>query len=129
MTLRWDLEDWLTEIGDRIVRKAASIGTGSLSERERLVYEFWVFDTEQRNGGVSQYFCNRGLQQWKVLLYYASLYLDSFMPFATEVNRVVHSSPDAYKAVLNRGSHLDAQYEESCTRFVEKLKANMDQLE
>ncbi|MBA2238296.1 MAG: hypothetical protein H0W24_06300, partial [Lysobacter sp.] len=49
--LPWDLEDWLTDEGDNVVRKAAAAkGESALNEPERLLYELWLFDTEQRNG-------------------------------------------------------------------------------
>lgn len=56
------LEDWLTDAGDRVVRKLAA-GVGALSSEERLVFEVWLLDTEARNGGLSQYFANHGLGQ------------------------------------------------------------------
>lgn len=49
----YGLESWLTNVGDTIVRKAAASGVESLTTRERLIYELWRFDTEQRNGGVA----------------------------------------------------------------------------
>ena len=71
-------ENWLTHEGGRIVRKVAAKGPDPLDERERLVYEVWLFDTEQRNGGVSQYFCNRSLDQWQTLGDLASRFLPTF---------------------------------------------------
>jgi hypothetical protein len=65
MAMPWDLEDWLTEIGDRVVRKIAVSGLDSLTPKEQLIYEVWAFDTDTRNGGVSHYFGNRGIAQWK----------------------------------------------------------------
>ena len=53
MAMPWDLEDWLTEIGDRVVRKMAASGPETLTPQERLIYEVWIFDTETRNCGVS----------------------------------------------------------------------------
>ena len=76
--LSWDLEDWLTEEGDKVVTKEAALGLGSLTSRERLIYEVWLFDTETRNGGVSQYFCNRGIAQWDELKKAARGMLPSF---------------------------------------------------
>jgi hypothetical protein len=62
-----DLEDWLTDEGDRVVKKKANQGPGSLTDSEWLLYEIWLFDTEVRNGGLSQYFGNRGRSQWESL--------------------------------------------------------------
>lgn len=62
MVLPRDLDDWLTEAGDRVVHKMAAGRPEALRPMERLVYEVWLFDTETRNGGASQYFCNRGMR-------------------------------------------------------------------
>ena len=95
--LSWDLEDWLTEEGDRVVRKAAVANSvDALDARDRLLYEIWLFDTEQRNGGVSQYFGNRGLEQWDMLTRLAMPTLLSFSSFAARVNEVVGRSHDPY---------------------------------
>ena len=60
--LPWNLEDWLTEEGDRIVRKVAAANSrDALDGRDRLLYELWLFDTEQRNGGVSHTLATTGL--------------------------------------------------------------------
>lgn len=119
-----DLEDWLTDEGDKVVRKAAEAKTGSaLDDRERLLYELWLFDTEQQNGGVSQYFCNNGLPQWEVLSRLASAALASFPSFAAKVNEVVGHSDDPYQAVINSGVDLDAWYCEHQVRLVTELRA------
>jgi hypothetical protein len=60
-----DLEDWLTEVGNQIVEKMASGGEAALTEKEKLIHEIWLLDTEARNGGLSQYFANWGLKQWE----------------------------------------------------------------
>src|SRR6185436_4212959 len=99
--LPWDLEDWLTDEGDKVVHKAAAADSrDALDPRERLLYEVWLLDTEQRNGGISQYFGNRGLEQWDALSRLAAPALPSFARFAAKVNAVVGRSEDPYRAVI-----------------------------
>ena len=101
------------------------MGVSSLNERERLLYEVWLFDTEQRNGGVSQYFYNFGLEQWHSLCGHAKLLLPSFAPFAEHVNQVIGRSQDAYQAVIDSGGDLDTLYEESQIHLIAALKLMM----
>ena len=105
-----ELENWLTEEGDRIMRKAVNDGMGTLNKRERLIYEVWLLDTEQRNGGISQYFCNRGIKQWHSLSQAASESSPSFTSFVLLVNQVVSSSADPYKAILSSPFDFDSHY-------------------
>jgi hypothetical protein len=122
--LPWDLEDWLTDEADKVVHKAAAAKAESvLDNRERLLYEFWLFDTEQRNGGVSQYFCNHGLGQWDTLSGLAAPALPSFPRFASKVNEVVGRSEDPYQAVIDAGVDLDGWYDENQARLVTELQA------
>ena len=121
--LPWDLEDWLTDEGDKVVRKAAAADSrDALDPRERLLFEFWLLDTEQRNGGVLQYFGNRGLEQWDVLSRLAAPALPSFVPFAAKVNAVVARSDDPYRAVINSDVDLDAWYREHQVALVTELR-------
>ena len=99
--LPWDLEDWLTDRGDEVARKSAAANSPDvLDARERLLYELWLFDTEQRNGGVSQYFCNHGMDQWDRLSRLATPTLPSFASFAARVNEVIDGRADPYRAVV-----------------------------
>jgi hypothetical protein len=111
MALPRNLEDWLTEVGDHVVNKMATPGAEALSPRERLIYEVWVFDTETRNGGVSQYFGNRGIEQWESLRAacrgHAMPHLKQFME---EVDRVIRGAADPYAAVLKLTSPLEEHY-------------------
>lgn len=117
------LEKWLTEEGDKVVRKAAATnGLEALDLRERLIYEMWLFDTEQRNGGISQYFCNHGLDQWHALSKIASPHLPSFVALAATVNRVIGRSADPYQAVLNSDIDLNENYEAYRFRLLTELK-------
>ncbi len=113
-------ENWLTEKGDQVVRKNAA-RIEILSNRERLLYEVWILDTEQRNGGVSQYFANRGIEQWKSLLNFALPSLSSFSQFANAVNQVVVDSSDPYQEVLRSKIDLDALYDDIRTTLVKEL--------
>jgi hypothetical protein len=120
----WELDEWLTNEGDKIVGKAkATNGLDALNARERLIYEVWLLDTERRNGGMSQYFSNRGLGQWDMLSKAASPSLPSFVPFATVVNQVVGRSTDPYQAVISSKVDLDAHYDEYQVRLLTELKA------
>lgn len=93
------LEDWLTDVGDGIVRKLAA-GNGKLSSAERLVYELWLLDTEARNGGLSQYFANHDLQQWQsCIAVCAGASLQSFVPFAEAVSDIIAGAADSYDAI------------------------------
>lgn len=122
--LPFDLEDWLTDEGDKVVRKAAATNShDALTARERLLYELWLFDTEQRNGGVAQYFDNRSLEQWDTFSGLAALALPSFASFAVKVNAVVGGSEDPYQAVINSEVDLDAWYQEHQVRLVTELRS------
>jgi hypothetical protein len=119
----WDFEDWLTEEGDKVVRKAATVnGPDALDACDKLIYEMWLLDTERRNGGVSQYFCNRGLKQWDALSEAASARLPSFKTFAIAVNNVVGRSTNPYKAVIESNVDLDRHYDEYAIQLLTELK-------
>lgn len=117
-----ELENWIVGEGDRIIRKAADTSLNALEARDQLIYEIWLFDTEQRNGGVSQYFCNRGLERWETLSKMALPAVPSFGPFADVVNRVVSRSIDPYQTILNSDVDLDACYEKCRTNLLLELK-------
>ena len=51
MTLPWDLEDWLTQRGDEVVRKEAAAGEASLTRREKLIYEIWLLTRKLATAG------------------------------------------------------------------------------
>lgn len=125
--LPWELEDWLTEEGGEVVEKSVALGYFSLSPDERLLYEVWLFDTEARNGGVSQYFCNNGNEQWGTLCAAAMSTLPSFPAFADSVNQVVAGQLDPYEAVIESGDALDDAYEAVQARLVSELKAHLRQ--
>jgi len=119
-----ELEDWLTEIGDQIVQKKAARGYAALSSREQVVYEVWLFDTETRNGGVSQYFCNRGLERWSALVGLARIFaLPRLLESVEKVNAVVGDSDDPYRTVLEANVKLDTAFEQRQTEIVAELRA------
>jgi len=121
-----DLEDWLTEEGGRIVEKAVKMGgEDRLDERERLLHEVWLLDTEQRNGGLSQYFCNWGLERWRTLARLAAPALPSFARFTAKIDAVVQESSDPYEAILACGVSLDGWYEEWQTQLVPELRVRV----
>lgn len=101
--LSWDLEDWITDAGADVVDKRFADAT-SLTPAESGLYEIWLLDTEARNGGLSQYFCNHGLQQW--VAYQAAartIGLTSFREFANAVNTIIGAADDPYEAIRAQG--------------------------
>lgn len=124
MTLPIGLEDWLTDIGDQIVRKVAAGEYHAISSHEQLMYEIWLFDTETRNGGVSQYFCNHGVERWNVLL---GLVHEAALPrlreFVEIVNKIVAGVVDLYRTVLDADVNLDTVYEQGQAEIVAELQA------
>ena len=124
MAMPWDLEDWLTETGDRIVNKIADSGKETLTAHDCLIYEIWVFDIETRNGGVSQYFGNRGLEQWESLRSASQGFaLPSLMQFMQEVDRLCGDTPDPYAVALAASPPLEEAYWRSHqTGIVDELR-------
>ena len=120
--LPWDLEDWLSDEGDKIVHREAVSGIDSLTPAERLVYEVWLFDTEQRNGGVAQYFGNHGRDQWNALCLAARIVLAPFAEFAAHVDAVVADAPDPYLAVIASDGSLDRAYEACQVGLISALR-------
>jgi Domain of unknown function (DUF4375) len=111
MTLPWDLEDWLTDVGDQVVHKEASQGEAALTVREKLIYEIWLLDTEVRNGGISQYFANRGMKQWEQCTALATAWpLPSFSPFARRVSDMLIGNADPYLALIAREAEANELY-------------------
>ena len=117
------LDDWLTDAGLRTARKAASTEPALLDDRERLLNEFSLFDTEHRNGGVSQYYGNWGLDRWQTLVRLALPHLSSFPRFARGVDAVVGNAADPYSAVIESETDLDAWYEQHQTELVTEIRA------
>ena len=99
--LSWDLEDWITDVGADLLDRHF-LNPESLTPIEALVYEIWLLDTEARNGGVSQYFCNHGITQWQSCVAKAKA-LRSFQPFVEAVEKIIQASPDPYRAINSSG--------------------------
>lgn len=51
MPLFSEMEDWLVEVGDEIIRKKASVGVDALSTTEVAIYALWIVDYSVRNSG------------------------------------------------------------------------------
>ncbi|WP_020470409.1 DMP19 family protein [Zavarzinella formosa] len=124
MFMPWDLEDWLTEAGGRVVQKMADCGHKTLTPEEQLIYEVWLFDTETRNGGVSQYFGNRGIEQWRSLRTAAeSQNLPRLKQFMDEVDLLIGEAADPYAVSLAVSPPIEEVYWRSHqTGIVEELR-------
>jgi len=107
--LGFDLTDWLLDAGEEVAKRSQALGSlDALTPVERLVYEFWIFDMEQQNGGVSQYFFNRSIQQWSILANLAREVLPSFDAFAIlTVQRVAAESPESNLPAIDSQDNLD----------------------
>ena len=111
MKVDYDLEDWLLNAGEKAARK--EIAGVALSPLERLTREFWSFDLQAMNGGVSQYFCNKGLAGWQS---FKAAWLPEIVPslgiIFTEVDRVIVDSTDAFNATLSASEEINCLYYE-----------------
>jgi hypothetical protein len=108
----WEVEAWLLDAGEHATRKMLAEGASSLTRAERLVREVWLLDLEARNGGVSQYFCNRVLAHWQALREAWSVdHVPSLGPIIAEVDTVITGSDDPYLPALAASPGLDEMYE------------------
>jgi hypothetical protein len=109
--LGFALTDWLLDAGEGVAKRSQALGSlEALTSIERLLYELWIFDMEQQNGGVSQYFCNRPIQRWNTASRLARPLLSSFNVFALTLESVVGESADPYESVIGSDVNLDDQY-------------------
>ena len=105
--LSWDLEDWITETGAALVERHF-LDPQSLTPQETLLFEIWLLDTEARNGGLSQYFLNRGITQWlKCISAARDGGLSAFAPFVDATNAIIGSSSDPYDAINSAGDSAE----------------------
>jgi hypothetical protein len=126
MTLPWDLEDWLTDVGGRVVEKQGALGDSSLSKLDQLILEIWLLDTEARNGGLSQYFANHGVEQWKRCVALASSdVIPSFRPFAEAVTAMLSRNPDPYLAIIARDAEANDLYHTHQPSIVSELRQSV----
>jgi hypothetical protein len=116
-----DLNSWLTEIGGAMVEKQAA-GV-ALTPIEQMIYEIWALDTQTRNGGLSQYFCNYGLDGWKKCSAAAiAVGLATFGPFAEQVTALIGDSKDPYKVLIKKGRAGDDVYNRHSSHIVSELR-------
>ena len=126
MTLPWDLENWLTDVGGQVVEKEAALGDDSLSKQEHLILAIWLLDTEARNGGLSQYFANHGVEQWKECVTLASPdVIPSFTPFAEAVTVMLSGNPDPYLALIARDAEASDLYRSYQPSIVSELRQSV----
>ncbi|GMU80444.1 MAG: hypothetical protein IT450_03065 [Phycisphaerales bacterium] len=118
----WDLEDWLTE-ADGVIEKHHYRGPESLTVREWLLFEFWEFDTQQRNGGVSQYFCNNPIERWNRLCAIVGPVSPAFASFAALVDSAIEGAADPYEAIIESSVDLDVIYWNEWAEIVGQVKA------
>jgi len=119
----WNLEDWITDAGADVLDKRMA-GPDTLSPVEELLYQIWLLDTEARNGGLSQYFCNHGLAQWHACEK-ATLAggLSTFAPFAEALNGILAGALDPYTAIRERGDVAEDLWFKYQPAVVQQLKA------
>lgn len=119
----WELEDWLTEVGNAVVAKRHDRGPEMLSPSELLLLEFWEFDTQQRNGGVSQYFCNNPIDRWQRLCSLVKPRSPTFAEFTDLVDAVIEGADDTYEAVIESAVDLDERYLNGWVPIVREIQA------
>lgn len=101
-----DLETWLSSAGDRVLHMPEP-----WSDHDQLIHELWLFDTEARNGGVSQYFGNWP-ERWALLSELTTKSLPSFAPVASAIDEVIAGGGDPYDAVLVADERLESVWHE-----------------
>lgn len=122
--LGFALTDWLLDSGASVARKCSTPASlDQLVSAERLLYEFWVFDMEQQNGGVSQYFLNRPVSQWNSLHILARSALPSFSAFAMKIESIVSGAPDAHRAFHHIDVDVDGLYSSIRVPVLQELQA------
>jgi hypothetical protein len=99
-TVSGDLMGWFAHVGNRAEQKRARNGDASLSKPEKLIYELWLLDTEIQEGGLSKYFANRGLRQWRHCVALVPQAIPSFLRFAQRVDGLLRIDPNPNGAGL-----------------------------
>jgi len=120
--LTWDLEDWITDVGADLVEKRCA-NASNFTTMESAVYEIWLLDTEARNGGVSQYFCNHGLQQWAACQTAAvAVGLSSFHAFSDALNAIIGTAQDPYEVIRAQGDPAEDLWYSYQSAVVQELR-------
>ena len=120
--LGFELTDWLLDAGAAVHKKRLTLSNpDDLSPAEHLLYEFWLFDMEQQNGGVSQYFLNRPISHWDSLSVLGRSFVPTFIPFAARIDSIVIGVPDAHEAFHD--IDVDHLYQVIRVRVLQELKA------
>jgi hypothetical protein len=114
-----DLEDWLDEVADRVLRAEHRL------PQEELFREVWLFDAENANGGMSQYFCNRS-ERWNELTRLTAEWLPEFAPVAAAIREVIGGVADPYEATLEHEEALDEVYDQHRVGILSRLKEILD---
>jgi hypothetical protein len=123
--LPWELEDWLTAEGDRVVRGTAE-DESTRSMVDQAIYELWLLDTETRNGGLSQYFYNHSLKQWEACQQSVrNLGLTTFAPFASAVNEIVEIAAEPGATIQQRGQTAEDLWQSHQLGVVAELRARV----
>jgi len=111
--LGFALTDWLLTSGESVERKIHTLRSlDGLSHAERLLWEFWIFDMEQQNGGVGQYFLNRPVLHWNSLFALSRSALPSFSAFSEKIESNVSGAPDPHAAFHQIEVDVDGLYSE-----------------
>ena len=85
-----------------------------------------MLDTEARNGGLSQYFANRGVEQWEKCVALASSdVIPSFTPFAEAVTAMLSGNPDPYLALIARDAEANHLYHSYQPSIVSELRQSV----
>ena len=82
-----------------------------LGPQERLIYEVWVFETGIRNGGVSQFSGNRGIERWERLRAACEAQaMPTLKQFIGEVDQILVAGVDPYAAALHVSPPIEEWY-------------------
>lgn len=108
----WELEDWLLDAGEHAERKRIAQGAALLTPVERLIREVWLLDMEIRNGGLAQYFLNRGPGQWQTLREaWLPAEVPGLGPIITEIDRVIAGAEIPHVAAFEASPGIEERYE------------------
>lgn len=122
-----ELDDWVADAGARIYDKRCA-DLNSLSPVDELIYEIWLLDTESRNGGLSQYFRNHGLAQWKSCCASAvSQGLAGFADFEAAVSTMIAGVDDPVLAIRSGGDSAEDlwySYQRGVSKELRQLAGN-----